>query len=116
MTKEKAIDKVRKLRLLAAGAGNRAEAETAFGKAFDLIQTHNLTETDLALRPVPVGESHKYQAARAQYVHIPSEESELAGAFQETILDLFDTLKSALLRDLGLNSPPYAKHARRRRA
>jgi hypothetical protein len=112
MTRAKAIDKVRKLRALAAGAGNRAEAETAFGKAFELAKEHGLTDADLQLKPVPI-KSHKYQAPQPLYVHVDTGEGhdELSEVFGSAIVDIFDALKSALLKDLGVRP---VQHSRRR--
>jgi aminopeptidase N len=41
------IERIRKLRALAAGAGTRKEAEAAAGKAFDLKQQHAVAEGEI---------------------------------------------------------------------
>jgi hypothetical protein len=55
LTKPQAIEKVRKLRRLAAQAGTREEASAAAGKAWELMREHQLSEDQIA----PVQEKMK---------------------------------------------------------
>jgi len=48
VTKAQAVDKVRKLRRLAAQAGSREEASAAAGKAWELMREHQLSEDQIA--------------------------------------------------------------------
>lgn len=107
MTRTQAIDKVRKLRALAAGAGVRAEAETAWGKAFDLAKAHGLTEADL------VGDKPKVPWGPQV---VPIYESLWAQpGVADAVSQVLDGLKDALLHELGVPDTMARVAARNRR-
>ncbi len=106
MTRDQAISKVRKLRALAAGAPGRAEAETAWGKAFELMQEHGLSNIDIdppAPKPQPAP-SPRHEKVMPIPTFGPSPQ------FQVLINGLIADLVTEFRRELGL------KAQRRRRA
>lgn len=88
MTRPQALVKVRKLRALAAAAGNRQEAETAAGKAWELMRQHNIGEADLTVPSVKEPAKNGQRQRRPTVPAATSETIPTVGTIEELLVNL----------------------------